>query len=164
MTMIDAERVKELEARICASMGERPGPVISTNDMPDLLAIVGDYSTFKAENEQLKEKVEAFRDTRESWQLAVEGRMKAEAELVALRFELKVAQETAEGMSQQASAAGALGAAVIRLEAALAKQAPLIEAAMGVSRESLRQCCLYFEEESLLRLSRAALALREEKI
>ena len=123
---LSAERVKELREWVLYNKGW-------SNKRNDLLAILSDYSSMRAESERLREDFEYKNEQLGSALIRVE---KAEAELAAADKELAVRTESqgvamaeVERLREDCDRTADV---VVEQMAQLAKQAPLIQAVMGL--------------------------------
>jgi len=168
---LSAERVEKLREwltkkmlRGCLTVGGAKAEFICD----DLLAILDDYSSLRAENEKLTHLHNFDHSLADQWLARAE---KAEAE----NERLRVAQaEINQGATQEIvrlqhiidCANTPLMADVLKerdeLKAELAKQRPLIEAVMGATKDDLRACVVGVTS-ARERVLRAALKLRSEK-
>jgi len=151
---LSAERMGELKkwADICVSEMDNPCGAPSYFAFPserlaDLLSILDDYSSLRAENELLNNN--AMNDYAAHLKLKARAE-KAEAQLAKVCERNRLMDDNF----------GSLLEKNINLEEQLAKQAPLVNALLRIANEAFP---LEVTEKCMRSVARAALALREEK-
>jgi len=175
MTAITKERFEELRGYLQNHAKEPREWWISTDEANDLIAILDSYSSLRAEIEALIKghvklleaekylrgrctEAEAENERLNTWHCTLSEAWKARADKAEARL-----AKVCERNKLMDENFGSLLEKNIKLEAQLAKQAPLVEAAMRARLVKFSNTDIGGYEPHVQRILRSALKLREEK-